>query len=124
GAAYPAFLKAPPTPGPIEKTTLPPGVVARVEQDRIETELHEPSAQPTAAPGVRLAPLARPAAREAHLHHFPVARVREWYDDWPHKRKALLPHRVLDDHRHDLPPPRARGQPGGVLGHHAEEVGD
>src|SRR5262249_57061444 len=108
----------------VEKAAVHLRIVARVHQDRIETELHEATEQPVAAPTVRLTSRARLAAREPHLDHLPVARVGEWQDDRPDGRKALLPQRVLYDDRHDLPPSRARRQPGGILGHHTEEVGD
>ena len=108
-----------PRPEPVADLTR----IARVEHDRVEPEPAEAAEQLVETRLVRTCAVACFARAHPDVLHLPAGRVRDRKHDAADRRERLLPHRVLDNHRHDVPPQRAQPQPE-ARRHRHEEVRD
>ena len=86
--------------------------VLAADDDRVEAQVAERSQCPVEPPLVLEGELAHLAAREPRRRDRSCRRIGERNDDAAHVGEALLPGRILDDDRHDVPAEGA--QPGPV----------
>ena len=77
--------------------------VLAADDDRVEAEVPERSQGPVEPPLVLEREVAHLAAREPRRRDRSRRRIGERDDDAAHVREALLPRRILDDDRHDVP---------------------
>jgi hypothetical protein len=86
------------------------GIAAR-DHDGLEPERLKIGEQLGVPALVRLGPTGRLAAAQPHQRHHTGPWVADWQTNAAYSREALLPYRILDHDRHEIPPATQPAQP-------------